>query len=328
MSAYIIRRIIQIVPTLIGATLLVFLIIQLAPGDYLTHLELDPKFTKATIDNFRHLFGLDQPIWVQYLIWMKNMVLHGNLGYSFAYQAPVMQIIWPRIVNSMVLVMIGIFWLYVLGIPAGVFGALRPYTLWDSVVSFFAYFGLAIPNFFFALIIIFIFLKIKFTTGVLIFPVSGMTSSGFSHLSPWQQFWNIAWHAFVPGFVIVTAEISSFSRIMRSQMMETLDMDFIRTARAKGLRERTTIYKHAFRVAVIPFVATIGAQLPNLVGGAGLVEVVMSWPGITPLLLDSIFQQDLYVVAGFLTLSTILLVVGNVLGDVLLAWVDPRIRYS
>ncbi|WP_243029849.1 ABC transporter permease [Thermus altitudinis] len=327
MTAYILRRILYLVPTFFGATFLAFLIIQLAPGDYLTQLELDPKVTPETIARLRSQFGLDRPIHEQYLLWMHNL-LHLNLGYSFAYQAPVLDIVWPRVVNSMVIVVPSTLFLFLVAIPVGIYGALRQYSLGDRVISFLAYIGLAIPNFFLALIFMYLILQVYFRTGVMVFPVSGMTSSGFEQFDPWKKILDIAWHAVIPIIVVTTSDIAGFSRVMRGQMLEVLSQDYIRTARAKGLAERVVVYKHALRNAVIPFVANIGGILPGLISGAGLVEVVMAWPGITPLLLDSLQQQDLYMVAGFLTIGLVLLMVGNLLSDLLLTWVDPRIRYE
>ncbi|WP_243090337.1 ABC transporter permease [Thermus neutrinimicus] len=327
MTAYILRRILYLIPTFFGATFLAFLIIQLAPGDYLTQLELDPKVTPETIARLRAQFGLDRPIHEQYLLWMHHL-LHLNLGYSFAYQAPVLDVIWPRVVNSMVIVVPSTLLLFLVAIPVGVYGALRQYSLRDRVISFLAYIGLAIPNFFLALIFMYLILQVYFRTGVMVFPVSGMTGSGFEQFDPWKKILDIAWHAVIPIIVVTTSDIAGFSRVMRGQMLEVLSQDYIRTARAKGLAERVVVYKHALRNAVIPFVANIGGILPGLISGAGLVEVVMAWPGITPLLLDSLQQQDLYMVAGFLTIGLVLLMVGNLLSDLLLTWVDPRIRYE
>ena len=224
------------------------------------------------------------------------------------------------------LAMIGLTLL--IAVPVGVYGALRQYSLGDRVVSFLAYLGLAIPNFFLALILMYLVLQVYFRTGVMVFPVSGMTSSGFEQFSFWQKVVDVAWHAVLPIVVLTTSDIAGFSRIMRGQMLEALSQDYVRTARAKGLPERVVVYKHALRNAIIPIVANIGGILPTLISGAGLVEVVTAWPGITPLLLDAISQQDLYVVAGFLTMGLVLLMIGNLLSDLLLAWVDPRIRYE
>ena len=178
MASYILKRILSLIPTFFGATFLAFLIIQMAPGDYLTQLELDHKVTPETIARLRAQFGLDRPFHEQYLLWMHNL-LHLNLGYSFAYQAPVLEIVWPRVLNSMVLVVPSTVLLFLIAVPVGVYGALRQYSLGDRVVSFLAYLGLAIPNFFLALILMYLVLQVYFRTGVMVFPVSGMTSSGF-----------------------------------------------------------------------------------------------------------------------------------------------------
>jgi len=326
-SAYLVRRLIHLVPTFLGATFLAFFVLQIAPGDFLTQWALDPKIRPETIERMRHNFGLDRPLLLQYLIWLKNL-LHGDFGTSFMYQRPVLEVVWPRIENSLILVGLSILFLYLIGIPVGVYQALRPYTLPDYVISFFAYFGLAIPNFFFMLILIFLLVKFKFAFGWTPFPIGGMTSQGFEQLPPARQWVDILWHAVLPAFVVVTADLSGLTRVMRGQVMEVLGQDYIRTARAKGLAERIVLYKHALRNAVIPILANIGGLLPGLIGGAGLVEVVANWPGITPLLLDALNQQDLYVNVGIIALSSLLLIVGNILGDLLLAVVDPRIRYG
>jgi peptide/nickel transport system permease protein len=172
MTAYILRRILYLIPTFFGATFLAFLIIQMAPGDYLTQLELDPKVTPETIARLRSQFGLDRPVYEQYLLWMNNL-LHLNLGYSFAFQAPVLEVIWPRVVNSMVIVIPSTILLYLVAIPIGVYGAVRQYSLGDRILSFLAYVGLSVPSFFLALIAIYVLLQIKFKTGSLHLPGLG-----------------------------------------------------------------------------------------------------------------------------------------------------------
>jgi len=155
-----------------------------------------------------------------------------------------------------------------------------------------------------------------------------MTSKGFEEFTRWQQFKDVLWHAFLPSFVIATGGMASFTRILRAQMIEFLGSDFTRTARAKGLSANTVAYKHALRPAIIPFVAGIGGLLPALIGGGGLVEIIFAWPGITPRLLAALNQQDIYVVLGLVVITTLLLMIGNLISDILLAVVDPRIRYN
>ncbi len=333
MLSYILRRVFHLIPTFIGGTLLAFLISQLVPGDFFTTMAMNPDVRPETIERLRTSFGLDQPVYVQYVRWMGELV-QGNLGLSFDSNQPVGNLIRRPIQNSMILVGISIVMLWAMAIPLGVYSAVRQYSLGDQVVSTFSYFGLAIPNFFFLLVLILALFSIRsFTSDTfgwnkLLFPVAKMTSTNFESLSSWRQFWDIAWHAVLPSFVVATSGIAGFTRILRGQMLEFLSSDFIRTARAKGLGQRAVTYKHALRPAIIPFVAGIGALLPNLIGGAGLVEIVYAWPGITPVLLASIGRQDIYVVLGFLVISMLLLIVGNLISDFLLAAVDPRIRYN
>ncbi len=333
MLPFVVRRFFHLIPTFLGATLLAFLISQLVPGDFVTQRALEPNVRQETIDRMRAQFGLDQPVLVQYVRWMTSLV-QGDLGMSFASNQPVMNVIRRPIQNSLYLVVFATVLLWLMAIPLGVFSAVRQYTMGDQVVSAVSYFGLAIPNFFFAQVLVLsIFLFRGFTRetfGIsqLVFPVAGMTSNGWEGFTRWHQFWDIMWHMIIPGFVVATGSIAGFTRVLRGQMIEYLGSDFIRTARAKGLGSRSVTYKHALRPAIIPFIAGIGALLPSLIGGAGLVEIVMAWPGITPRLLDAITRQDIYVVLGFLVISSLLLMIGNLISDLLLAVADPRIRFS
>ncbi len=333
MLVYIVRRIFQLIPTFIGATMLAFLISQLVPGDFLTRKALEPNVRPETIERMRAQFGLDQPMAVQYVRWMRNLV-QGNLGQSFVSNQPVINRIARPMRNSMYLALLSIFMLWAVAVPMGVYSAVRQYSLGDQVVSMLSYFGLAIPNFFFAQVLILLifvtrsFTKDAFDFNQLLFPVAGMTSGNHLTMTPWGKFWDIMWHMFIPSFVVATAGMAGFTRVLRAQMVEYLGSDFIRTAKAKGLGQNTITYKHALRPAIIPFVAGIGGLLPDLVGGAGLVEVTMSWPGITPTFLEALNSQDIYIVLGLIVITTLLLMVGNLLSDLLLAVVDPRIRYN
>src|SRR5690554_7577284 len=333
MLVYIVRRLFQLILTFIGATMLAFLISQLVPGDFLTTKALEPNVRPETIERMRAQFGLDQPMAVQYVRWMRNLV-QGNLGQSFVSNQPVINRIGRPMRNSMYLALLSIFMLWLVAVPMGVYSAVRQYALGDQVVSMFSYFGLAIPNYFFAQILILLifvtrtFTKEAFGFNQLIFPVAGMTSGNHLDMNAWGRFWDIMWHMFIPSFVVATAGMAGFTRVLRAQMVEYMGSDFIRTAKAKGLGQRSVTYKHALRPAIIPFVAGIGGLLPDLVGGAGLVEVTMSWPGITPAFLEALNSQDIYIVLGLIVITTILLMIGNLLSDLLLAVVDPRIRYN
>ncbi len=332
MAAYLVRRLLQLIPTFFGATFLAFLVIQLAPGDFVTRLELDPSYEREQIAQLRAQFGLDQPFTVQYAKWLSGL-LKGYLGVSLSYQTDVWTVLKPRILNSMVLVVLSVILIYAVSIPVGIYSALRQYSLGDRVLTFLAFFGLAVPNFFFALLMLYFALWLQDVSGTQILPIGGMRSQmiggvDFFEAPKWRQWLDVLWHAIPPVIVAATAGMAGLVRVMRGQMLETLSQDYVRTARAKGLSERVVIYKHTLRNAIIPLVAQIGFLLPDLIGGAGLVEVVMAWPGLTPMLLEALFSIDQYVIMGLIAISSILLMLGNLLSDLLLAWVDPRIRYS
>jgi peptide/nickel transport system permease protein len=332
MWAYIIRRLFQLIPTFLGATLLAFFIIQLAPGDFVTRLELDPSADRDSIQRLREQFGLDQSVPVQYAKWLSG-ILTGYLGLSLSYQTDVWNVIDKRIANSMILVVSSTIVIFLLAIPIGVFSAVRKYSVGDRLLTVLSFVGLAVPGFFFGLIMLFIAVWLNDQVGTKILPIGSMTSENidgvpFFQAPKYKQIIDIIWHALPVVLVLSLTGVAGTIRIMRGQMLDVLSQDFIRTARAKGLAERVTIYKHALRNAVIPIIAGIGFILPALVAGGGLIEQVMAWPGITPALLEAIQATDIYVIMGLITITTFLLMLGNLVSDLLLAWVDPRIRYN
>jgi peptide/nickel transport system permease protein len=305
----------------------------------------------AQLDRMQERFGLDQPVPIQYLNWMGSLLRFGYFGESFSYRAPVNVVIFPLIGNSLLLVLISLLLTYLLTIPIAVISAVRQYSWWDRFVTFFSFFGLAIPNFFFILVLIVGVLLLQpglrgiaeqdgplvgllrwFSYDIdrgLLFPVGGMrTTQIYDQLSPWGKVVDRFWHLVLPVIVVTTASLASLVRVLRGQMLEFLRADFVRTARAKGVPERGVTYKHALRNALNPLVSSTGAILPELVGGAGLVEFVVRWPGITPAFVAAIAAQDIYIIMGLLTVSAVLLMIGNLLADLLLVAVDPRIRYT
>ncbi len=349
--SYVVRRFLQMIPTFLGATLLAFLIIQAAPGDFTDRFALDPNIDPEQLQRMRERFALDQPVMVQYANWMWSIVRFGYLGESFSYRAPVNDVIYPLVLNSMSLVLVSLVLTYLLTIPIAVYSAVRQYSLGDKVVTFLSFLGLAIPNFFFILILITGVLFLQPTLRQvaaqggpaeqvlrpitydldrgLVFPVGGMrTSQRVEQMSTWERFKDRVWHLVLPVIVVTTASLASLVRVLRGQMLEFLRSDFVRTAAAKGVPPRGVVYKHALRNALNPLISGIGTLLPSLVGGAGLVEFVIRWPGITPAFVAAVKAQDLYIVMGLLTVSAVLLMIGNFLSDVLLGLVDPRIRYT
>jgi peptide/nickel transport system permease protein len=324
---FIARRLLNLVPIFFGATLIAFFIIHTAPGDCLEERRANPKTRTLQIEQLEKEFGLNDPPLVQYGLWVKNLVT-GNLGVSCTFEKPVLEVIRTPIANSMILVIGNVILLYLLAIPLGVYGAIRQYSVGDQVSSIISYFFLGFPSFFLGLLIIFGLLQFKFATGAELLPVAKMTSENHLQLSPIMQFFDILRHAIAPIVVVTIIGVASTSRFMRAQMLEFLNQDYIRTARAKGLPERTVIYKHALRNAVTPFIAGIGGLLPDLVSGAGFVEVIFDWPGITPVSLAALTAKDTWLMTGFIAITLVLLIIGNLLSDLLLAVVDPRVRYT
>ncbi len=321
MLRYVVRRFLHMIPLLIGISFISFFIIQLAPGDFLTQQALNPQVSAERIAQERARFGLDQPIYLQYLIWLKN-ILHLDFGYSFAYRLPVFTLIKSRLYNTFILSLSAMIFTWVLSIPLGILSAVKQYSWLDKLISVFAFLGLAIPNFFFALLLLYMAMK----TGW--FPVGGMYSINYESLSLGGKIWDRIYYLILPTIVLGTAGMAGLVRQMRGNLLDYLKADFIITARAKGLSERVVILKHAVRNAVNPLITLFGFALPGLLSGAALTEIVMSWPGLGRLMLEAVLKMDLYLVMGSLIMGALLLILGNLVADLLLAWVDPRIRYD
>lgn len=326
MFGYIVRRILNLIPTFLLATFLAWFVIEIAPGDFAQQFAFD-QVDPFKAERIRRVLGLDQPWPIRYFYWLRNVVTGLDFGTSMVSKGDVSILIWPRMVNSLWLLLPATLLTYLVAIPIGVYSSIRKYSVMDRILTVFSLIGLAIPNFFIALIFLGLAVFWYQTYGWFLIPTGGMTSLNYSQLGPFQQFLDFVWHLIAPLIVITLSSLAFTSRIMRGEMLEVLGQDYVRTARAKGLSERTVTYKHAFRNAIVVIVATIGGVLPGLISGAGTVEFVLRWPGITPLFISSIFAQDVYVIMALLTILTFLLMVGNLLSDLALALVDPRIRY-
>ncbi|ADI15398.1 ABC transporter permease [Truepera radiovictrix] len=326
MIAYLFRRLLNLIPTFFIATFLAWIVIELAPGDFASQFAFD-QLDPGRAERIRQSLGLDQPWYVRYFYWLRNVVTGFDFGTSMTTRGDVTNLIWPRMVNSLTLLLPATILTYLIAIPIGVYSAVRKYSLGDRALTIFSLIGLAIPNFFLALLVVAFAVQFFQANGYLLIPVGGMTSQNHAQLSAWGQFADRLWHLIAPMLVIALSGLASISRFMRGEMLEVLGQDYIRTARAKGLSERVVNYKHGLRNAVIVIVATIGGVLPSLISGAGSVEYVLRWPGITPLFLRSIYAQDIYVIMALLTILTLLLMIGNLISDIALALIDPRIRY-
>jgi peptide/nickel transport system permease protein len=325
-TAFLIRRVLNLIPTFLLATFFAFLIIDLAPGDFASQFAWDSVDLQKE-QRIRAQLGLDQPMIGRYFKWLQNLVLHGDFGTSMVSKGDATIRVLPRMVNSMILVLPSIVLIYLIAIPMGVYSALRQYTLGDRATTVFSLIGLAIPNFFMALIVLALIVQWYRTFGWFLLPTGGMTSTNYSSMTNFQQFMDVLWHMIGPLLIVVLTGLAGLSRVMRGQMLDVMSQDYIRTARAKGLASRSVTYKHAVRNAVLPIVATLGTAVTGALLGGGTVEFVMGWPGLTPLFISSVYAKDVYVLMAILTIGTLLVMLGNLISDVLLAFIDPRIRY-
>jgi len=317
---YILRRLILAVPVLLGVSILSFIIISLAPGDFLDNYRLNPSISAEQVKLLEKQFGFDKPIIVQYFKWL-GQVLKGNFGYSFVYHVPVFSIIWRRLGATLLLSISTMIFIWGIAIPLGIYSALHQYSFNDQLFSFLAFIGISIPNFFFALLWLYMSAK----TGW--FPIGGIISNNYDQFTWWQKILDYLWHVIGPVVTLGTSGLAGLMRQMRGQLLDQLRQDYVLFARAKGMPEDNVIYKHAVRNAINPIVTMFGYALAGLLGGAVLTETVFGWPGMGRLVIEALTAQDLFMVMASLLLSSLLLIAGNLVADLLLAWVDPRIRF-
>lgn len=322
MRTYILRRLLQAIPLLIAISLLSFIIMQLSPGSYLDTMRLNPDVSEELINKMKQQYGLDKSVPEQYLHWLWQ-ILHGNFGESFTYKVPVTHVIKTRAINTIILSVAAMILAWGVSIPIGIYSATHKYTIGDNIFTSLAFVGLSIPNFFFALLLLFLIVKFNIPL-----PINGMTSVTYDFLSPMGKFIDILKHLLVPAIVLGTASMASLTRIMRGQMIEAMRSDYIRTARAKGLKNNKVVYKHAFRNAINPMITMFGFQISTLLSGAALTETVTGWPGLGKMMLTAVRSKDLYLAMAGLMIGSVLLIAGNLIADVLLAISDPRIRYD
>jgi peptide/nickel transport system permease protein len=314
------RRLLHMIPVIVAVLVLSFLLIQIAPGDIFSQMALNPDIRKDTLESFRIGFGLDQPWYVQFFRYLWN-ALHGDFGYSELFKAPVFALVAQRAWNTLMLAVLALIIAWGFSIPAGIIMATKQYRWQDQLLSVFAFAGLSLPNFFVAFLIIYVVTN----TGSWL-PIGGMHDVDVDKLTGLGKALDLGRHLIVPVFVLGLAPSARLTRIMRANMLEVLGQQYVTTARAKGLRERVVVYRHALRNAINPMITIFGFQLGALLGGSALVEAVLSWPGLGKLILAAVTAQDTFLVMGSLVYGVALLVIGNLVADVLLAVVDPRVR--
>lgn len=307
------------IPLLLGVSLLTFLLMALSPGNYFTALQQNPQISPDTIARLNAQFGLDRPWYVQYILWLKN-VFSGNFGYSMAYKVPATALILARLWNTFLLSFTALIIAWGIAIPLGIWAAVKKDSWVDHACSFLAFMGLSIPDVLLSL------LALWFAAGTGWFPVGGATSPLHDFMTPGQQLWDTIHHLILPAIVLAASDLAGIMRRMRSCLLDTLRTEYVAAARARGLGEGLVIYKHALRNAINPLVTIFGYSLAGLLSGAVVVENIMAWPGLGRLTVEAFFAKDSYLVVDSVVMATALLVTGNFIADILLAWVDPRIR--
>tara|TARA_Y100000588_G_scaffold277289_1_gene293753 strand:- start:384 stop:1334 length:951 start_codon:yes stop_codon:yes gene_type:complete len=313
------------IPTLIVISILSFVIIQLPPGDFFDSLqaqlaESDSKADQEAFTALREQYHLDQPLWKQYLYWVGGCI-QGDFGYSFEWRRPVSELIAERLGLTFIMSFGSLLFMWFLAIPIGIYSARNRLSPGDYLLTFLAFIGLCVPGFVIALIAMY----------VSVFWFGGSAGGLFSPeylYAPWSlaRIWDLLQHLWVPVLVIGAAGTATMMRLMRTSMLDVLGEPYITTARAKGLAERWVIYKYAVRVAINPMISILGMQIPQLVSGSIIVAIVLGLPTTGPLFYRALETQDMYLAGTFLMLLAVLLLLGNLLADILLAWADPRIR--
>jgi peptide/nickel transport system permease protein len=320
---FVVRRILQSIPLLLLISMILFGIISEAPGGPLTPYLQNPHITEADIVRLKHNLGLDQPVPIQYLHWL-GQVLHGDFGYSMSNSEPTINAIGDRLGASFELMGTAIGIALVVGVAFGIISAVKQYSWVDFAITTLAFFGQSMPVFWFALMVQLAFSVIGFTGfGYHIaLPSAGMSSSDTFDLGDRIE------HLILPAAVLSLLYLALFSRFMRSSMLEVIHSDYVRTASAKGLTRFNVIMRHAFRNALIPIVTIAALTVPDLVGGAVVTEKIFAWPGMGSLFINALGQFDFAVLMGFMCLSAVFVVFANLFADVCYAWLDPRVKYS
>ncbi|MDQ1239053.1 MAG: peptide/nickel transport system permease protein [Thermodesulfobacteriota bacterium] len=324
MTLYIVKRLLLMIPVLLGITIISFAVMKMAPGDPTSLLtDLNPNMNEEAINRIRAHYGLDQPWYVQYGKWLKNMLVL-DFGRSFAADnRPVIDKIVERIPITLLINILSLTLILSIAIPIGVLSAVKKDSLFDRATTVFVFLGFAIPSFWLALLLMILFgVKLEWL------PISGIRSLNYSHLTSLERVFDVLGHLILPVFVSAFGGLAGMSRYMRSNMLEVIRQDYITTARAKGLDERTVIFKHAMRNALLPVITILGLSVPGLIGGSVIFETIFAIPGMGQLFYQSVMMRDYPTIMGVLVIGAVLTLVGNLMADVMYSVADPRIRVS
>lgn len=327
MGAYVLRRLLGAIPLVVGIATIIFFVLNLAPGDP-TAFYFNPNVPPEIIEQLRRNLGLDQPLHIQYVRWLTSFMT-GEFGYSFAQSRPVRDILMEALPNTLILTGSALVLVFIIGILIGVLQAVRQYSIFDSASSVISLFFYSMPSFWLALMLMLIFSLQAHQWGwPIALPPTGITSVDYEFMSFGERVWDRISHLILPVSTLTLALAAGVARYTRGQMLEVVRQDYIRTARAKGLPERTVIMKHALRNSMLPVITLLGLYLPFLFSGAVFVEVIFAWPGMGRIIVDAIMQRDYPLVMATSFVLAVMVVIGNLVADVLYAVADPRIRYD
>ncbi len=319
--AYIFKRLLQAILTLFLASALCFAVIQLAPGNYIDTLSQNPQISQETIKQLEQQFGLDKSPLEQYLRWLGQIITTGNFGRSFVYQQPVSELLSERIPATLLLSISSLILTWAIAIPLGIIAGVNQNRSLDKFLQLISYTGQGFPSFITALLLLFLAQNLS-----PLLPVGGMQSINYNDLSFVGKILDIGWHMILPTIALSITSFAGLQRLMRGQLLDVLRQDYIQTARAKGLPENRVIYVHALRNAINPLITLLGFEFSALLSGSFIAEYFFNWPGLGRLILEAVRNQDLYLVMASLMMGALMLIVGNLLADLLLKAVDPRIK--
>ncbi|MBX4950030.1 ABC transporter permease [Rhizobium binae] len=326
MLVFIAKRLLWMIPSLFAVSFLAFVLIQLPPGDYVTTYIATLAASNEIVDQntaaqLRERFGLDDPMLIQYFKWIWGILSRGDFGISFEWQQPVSDLIWERMALTLVLALSTLIATWAIALPIGVFSAVRKYSIGDYFFTAFTFFGLAVPSFLLALVLMYI-AAVEFGQDV-----GGLFSSQYEN-APWSfaKMVDLFSHLWLPVIILAVSSTASLIRVMRANMLDELPKPYVTTARAKGLSEFRLLMKYPLMIALNPFISTIAWLLPNLISGSVVVAIVLNLPTAAPLLLQALMAQDMYLAGAFVLLICALTLIGSLISDILLALVDPRIR--
>jgi len=326
MGRYLVKRLLYVIPAMVVISFISFLLIQLPPGTFADTVAAEmmesASVNEDAIRAIEERYGLNQPILVQYSKWISGIILRGDFGQSFIWNRPVGSLIWDRLGYTLILTGSAFLFLCFVSIPIGIYSAARQYSVGDYIATSLGFLGLAVPSFLLALILMYIGFRYFGQS------IGGFFSPEFTRAPwSWAKFGDLLSHLWMPAITVGLAGAASLIRIIRANLLDELLKPYVVTARARGLSELGLLLKYPVRLSLIPFVATLGWMLPQLISGATIVSVVMSLPTTGPLLLRALLGQDMYLAASFIMLLSVLTVIGTLISDVLLAIVDPRIRF-